>query len=197
MLVWAPCIALSAAALVVTAAARAGNIQMAYAHMLLAAVAAIVFAAIAIRECRTLLQSGAKYAEIAATNARSMGLLWIWGALALLLTYGTGVLGWREWWQYFIAFAAAAGLSLLFSRMLAKDAARGTEDMGVMKLGRYLAIIQLAGMIIAMAGLLIDGKMTRFRNVRYTDWAANDVFFFGALAIALISAFALRMNRPR
>jgi hypothetical protein len=197
MPVWGISIVLSIAALVGTAAARAGNVQMAYAHMGLAALASVLFAAIAIRDCRQLLASGAKYAEVAATNARSFGFVWAWGALVLLITYGAGVLSWREWWQYTIPFAAAAGLSLLFSRTLQKEAQGDTEDRGLLKLGRYLAIIQLAGMVVAMAGLLIDGKMTRFLNVRYTDWAANNVFFFGALAIALISAFALHANRPR
>jgi hypothetical protein len=49
--------------------------------------------------------------------------------------------------------------------------------------------------VIAVLGLLIDGKMTRFLIPRYTDWAANNVFFFGALAVAAISANALRANR--
>jgi len=197
MLVWAVSIALSVAALVLTAASRAGNIQMAYAHMALAAVIGLVFAAVAIRDCRVLLAAGAKYAEVAAANARSMGLVWTWGALVLALTYGTGVLVWREWWQFFVPLAIAAGVSLAFAATLRRDARRGTEDKGILKLGRNLAAIQLVGMVVAMIGLLADGKMTRFLNIRYTDWAANNVFFFGALAIALISGFALRMNKPR
>ena len=48
---------------------------------------------------------------------------------------------------------------------------------------------------LTMLGLLIDGKMWRFLVVRYTDWAANDVFFFGAMAIALISGYALKANK--
>jgi hypothetical protein len=37
--------------------------------------------------------------------------------------------------------------------------------------------------------------MSRFLTPRYTDWAANNVFFFGALAVGVISANALRQTR--
>jgi hypothetical protein len=39
---------------------------------------------------------------------------------------------------------------------------------------------------------LIDGKMVRYQTPRFTDWAANNVFFFGAMALAAISFNALR-----
>jgi hypothetical protein len=45
-----------------------------------------------------------------------------------------------------------------------------------------------------MAGLLIDGKMTRFLVRRYTDWAANNIFFFGAFGLAVVAAYALRAS---
>jgi hypothetical protein len=56
---------------------------------------------------------------------------------------------------------------------------------------------QLAGMILVVVGLLIDGKMVRFLDPRYTDWAANNVFFFGALALAAISGHALKQQGHR
>ena len=42
---------------------------------------------------------------------------------------------------------------------------------------------QVAGMVIVMVGLLVDGKMTRFAKARpgWEDWAANNIFFFGAM----------------
>jgi hypothetical protein len=105
------------------------------------------------------------------------------------------VLVWREWWQFFLGAGAASGVCLFFSAVLDKDARQGREDETMLKLGRTLAIVQLVGMLIAVLGLLIDGKMTRFLNPRYTDWAANNVFFFGALAVAAISANALRAKQ--
>jgi len=105
------------------------------------------------------------------------------------------VLVWKEWWHFVLAFAVAAGLSFYFASTLKKDALAGKEDETMLKLARYLAMVQLAGMVITMVGLIIDGKMVRFLTLRFTDWAANNVFFFGALGIALISAYALRHNK--
>jgi|GEM_PF-556773 len=185
----------SLALLVVTAAAWLSSVDMAYANMAVAVAASMAFALVAIRDNLALRRAGAAKSAIASSTARYMGIVWIWGALALAATYATGVLVWREWWHFLLAFAAVGALCLLFAALLAKDARSGREDATMLKLGRQLAIIQLAGMVIAVLGLLIDGKMTRFLNPRYTDWAANNVFFFGALAIAAISANALRPVR--
>ena len=84
------------------------------------------------------------------------------------------------------------GLWLFFSGTLDKDAREGRDDAIMLKVGRMLAIVLLVGMIIAMAGLLIDGKMSRFLNPRHTDWPANNIFFFGAMAMAMIAGYAIR-----
>ena len=188
-------IGISLALLALTAALRQADLNMAYAHMAIAAAAAIGVAVAAVRENLALRRSGAAKSAIASSTARHMGLIWVWGALALVVIYATGVLVWREWWQFFLAFAVGAGLCLYFAAALDKDARAGREDETMLRLGRYLAIVQLAGMVIAVLGLLIDGKMSRFLTPRYTDWAANNVFFFGALAVGVISANALRQTR--
>jgi hypothetical protein len=69
------------------------------------------------------------------------------------------------------------------------------KDATMLRRARYLALIQFVGMIVVMLGLLIDGKMVRFLNPRHTDWAANNIFFFGALALAAISGYALKTNK--
>lgn len=181
--------------LVLTASMRGESVQWAYAHMTVAAVTAILIAAVATHRCRVLLDKGGSASEVASSNAWYMGLVWSWGVLALAATYGTGVLVWKEWWQFLLAFAAAAGLSLYFASVLGRDASAGREDDSRLRSARILAIVQLAGMVITMLGLLIDGKMVRFLTLRFTDWAANNVFFFGAMAIAIISAYALRNNK--
>jgi hypothetical protein len=188
-------LALSTAALVACAALRAQSLEMAYVHAAVSALTAILIAVFAIRQCRAMLDAQASSSEVAASNARYMGLVWSWGALALIGTYASGVLVWKEWWHFAIAFVCAAGLSLWFSATLKKDADTGREDAALLRLARYIAIIQLVGMIAAVVGLIIDGKMRRFALPRYTDWAANNVFFFGAIAVALISGYALRNNK--
>jgi hypothetical protein len=188
-------LALSAGALVAAAALRAQSVEIAYIHAGISAGTAAVLAVVAIRQCQMLLAGGSSSSAVAASNARHMGLVWTWGALALILTYASGVLAWREWWHFTLAFVGAAGLSLWFAATLQKDADAGREDPTLLKLARYVAIVQLVGMAITVIGLIVDGKMVRFLNPRYADWAANNVFFFGALAIAAISGYALRKNK--
>jgi hypothetical protein len=187
--------AVSLALLVLTASLRVEGVHWAYVHMAIAAATALLIAAAAMRRCRALLDSGASAAEVAGSNAWYMGMVWAWGALALIATYATRILVWREWWQFLIAFAVVAALSFYFASTLTRDGRAGKQDEAMLRTSRILAKVQLVGMIITMFGLVIDGKMTRFMTLRFTDWAANNVFFFGAMAIAIISAYALRTNK--
>jgi hypothetical protein len=57
----------------------------------------------------------------------------------------------------------------------------------MLKLARIVAIVHLAAMVITVVGLIVDGKMVRFLNPRHQDWAAQNIFFFGAIALAAIS----------
>jgi uncharacterized membrane protein len=196
MIFWMSSIGISVALLVITAAVKSANPAMAYAHMAIAAVMALVFALIAIRETRQLVTSGASRPAVAAETARFMGYVWAWGALGLVISYGSGIVDWHEWLTFFIAFAVFAVASLFFSKMLQRDADEGKEDEAILKAGRYLAWIQLVGMIAVVVGLIIDGKMTRFLVPRYGDWAANNIFFFGAIAIGAISAYAIKVSKP-
>ena len=185
LIVWMLAITISVVMLVLSASASAPII-----HMAIAAVIALMLAGSGIIEVRSERSAGANDATIAAINARYMGLVWVWGAANLILTYKF-VLYWREWMPFFLAFVSAAGLCLFFSATLKQDAARGTYDPMMKKIGRWLTIGQVVGMIIAAVGLIIDGKMTRYLNPRYTDWAANNIFFFGALALIAIGVHAL------
>ena len=196
MIFWVTSIAVSVALLVIAAAMKSANPQMAYVHMAIAAVMAIVFALVAIRETRQLAEAGGSRPAVAAQTARFMGYVWAWGALGLLISYGSGVVSWHEWLTFFMAFAILAAASIFFSMMLKRDAEAGKEDETLLKLGRYLAWGQLFGMIVVVAGLIIDGKMTRFLVPRHGDWAANNIFFFGAVALGAISAYALKFGKP-
>jgi hypothetical protein len=158
-------------------------------HMGLAALACLAFALLAIWERHRLAASGAREAALASSTAGFMALVWAWAALSLLITY-VFVLSWIEWWQYVLGAGAVAALCLFFGGMLSRDAAAGREDQTLLKLARYLTVGQLAGMIIAMVGLVLDGKMPR--NPEKPDWAASSIFFFGAASLAIISLNALR-----
>lgn len=159
-------------------------------HMAMVGAISLAIALIAIRENRQLVASGASKGEIAASTARYMGLVWTWGAVGLFVTYNF-ILQWKEWWHFFIAFAVLAVLCLFVSNSMGRDQVAGKEDKTFMTIARYLTVAQLVGMMVTVIGLLIDGKMIRFLNPRHQDWAANNIFFFGALALAAISYVAL------
>ncbi|HRD75202.1 MAG TPA: hypothetical protein PK264_04585 [Hyphomicrobiaceae bacterium] len=193
IVIWMLAIAVSVAALVVAAAAK-----LHYIHMAVAAVMAIFIALSAVRELRVTTASGAGDAAVASVAARYMGLVWAWGAIVLMITY-MFILQWKEWWQFFIAFIVAAGICLFFSATLRSDSAKGADDPGMLSLSRYLALAQAIGTVVTIVGLgvfdgkgfRLGGKMLRFLDPRHTDWAANNVFFFGAIALAAISFTAL------
>lgn len=191
MLIWLPVVVASLAVMAVAAGGRA-----VYLHVVTAAIVALTLALVAVRENRLAAARGVSEAGIAGLNARIMGIVWTWGALVMLITYGVVGLQWKEWLHFFLALVAAAGLSLGFAILLDRDAAAKSGDRTLVQLARTLAKVQLVAMVIVMLGLLIDGKMWRFLNPRHGDWAANNVFFFGALAIAAISLVALRAQSP-
>ncbi|MGE0766730.1 MAG: hypothetical protein AB7L90_09725 [Hyphomicrobiaceae bacterium] len=197
MVIWMLGIGLSVAALVVTAAAKHF-----YLHMALAAIVSIALAVASYAEVRAATASATSDGQGVAVSLRHMGLVWTWGALGLFATYAFGVLTWREWWQFFIAFVLLAGLSLFLAATVRKDAASGVTDPMLMKVARGFAIFILIAMVITMVGLLIDGKMWRFNTIpgqrpNSQDWGANNFFFFGALALAAIGFHVVKLTNAR
>ncbi len=194
MIIWMLGIGVSVAALVLTAA-----MKQFYLHMALAAIVSIMVALASFSETRAVEAAGSSSEHAVGISLRHMGLVWAWGALALLVTYAFDILAWREWWQFFIVFLLLAGLSLFLSATLSKDAASGVTDPMLIKVARGFSIFILVAMFITMAGLLLDGKMWRFTTIAgmrrgSQDWAANNVFFFGAMALAAISVNAIRLT---
>lgn len=195
-ILWLLGIGASVTALVVTAALKVHNADMAYAHMASAAGAAIGMALVAMLQLREeeAVDSKAQRAMKASAGLQYLGLVWGWAMLALFGTYAF-VLQWREWWHFVLAFALLAGVCLWLSAALRKDARSGAEDDTLLTLARIITIIHLGAGVITMLGLVIDGKMVRFLVARHHDWAAQNIFFFGAMALAAISWSALAAMR--
>lgn len=177
-------LAVGLAANVYTAAMAASGL-----HMAVNAAVGLGIAALAYRDRRELIASGAVKSAVASSTARHMGYVWIWGALGFLAIY-TSVLSWHEWWHFCLGFAAIGALCLYFATSLRRDADSGKEDASLLQIARYLTIGQLVGMVVTIIGLILDDKMPR--DVSKPDWAANNICFFGAVALALISINALR-----
>lgn len=159
-------------------------------HMAASGAVSLVFSVLAIREHNALVAADANKFTIGGSTARHIGLVWAWGALGILVTYSLILeQRWPEWPAFFTAFLFAGAGSLLFAGMLDRDAQDGSKDQSVMKFGRTLVLLQLAGVVIGIVSLFVDGKFPR--DVAHADWAACNIFFFGALAIIAISLNAL------
>lgn len=197
MVAWILAIGVSVAVLVISAAARPGDVTMAYAHLAIAAGTNILFALMAIRELTASAAAGEPRATLAAKSARSMGLVWTWAALVIFVTYGTGVLSWKEWPAHVVGLVAVGGLCLAISNILSKSSNAGGHDETMLTMARFVALAQLVGMIVLMIGFLVDGQMKRFLVERFTDWPAKNVMFFGAMALAAISGAALKLIPSR
>jgi hypothetical protein len=194
MIIWGIGLGVSTAALVVTAASR-----MFLAHMAIAALVSVLVALSSFRATRAGAAGLADTGDAMSTALRHMGIIWTWGALSLLVTYAFDILSWREWWQFFMAFFVLAGLSLFLAATVGKDASVSAGDVTLIKVARGFSIFIMVAMVITMAGLLIDGKMWRFTTEAglrrgSQDWAANNVFFFGAMALAAIGWDAMKIS---
>lgn len=164
-------------------------------HVVAAALVSLYAFITAFGDNSALRNNGAIKSAIAAATARHFAWVWLWGGLAILLTY-TLIIDrrWPEWWQFAAGFTLAGVMSLFFARGLARDASAGKADEGMLKAGRWLTIAQMVGVIAALATMFIEGKYPR--STSYADWAGINIFMFGGLAIVLISINALREQSP-
>lgn len=189
LVIWFTLITASLCAMIIAAGAG-----MPLLHMLMTGLVSVGIALVALFENTKLRNEGASKNAIAASTSRNMGFIYVWGALTIAITY-IFILRWHEWWHFMTAFAVAGALCLFYSNTLLRDDSTGREDATLLNAGRVLTWVQLVGMVIAMIGMIIDGKLTRYANPKHLDWAAQNIFFFGALGLAIISAYALWAGR--
>ncbi|PPC82349.1 MAG: hypothetical protein CTY31_11870 [Hyphomicrobium sp.] len=163
-------------------------------HLMVTGAVALVLVGLAVRDNWTIIGSGAPKSQVASATARHCGIAWAWGALSILLIYVLVIEArWPEWWQFFLGFGAAALGSFGFSSLLDRDVAKGKDDPALIKMGRGLIIGQIVGVIAALISMFVDNKFPR--PISFADWAGCNIFFFGGLAILLISLNALRSAR--
>ncbi len=186
-IIWTLGIGASVALLVISAA-----MKLHYLHMVVAAAVGILMAVSAFKDARQYATGQPGLARVASNNLRHMGMIWAWGAVTIFATYAFRILTWREWMTFFVALMVLSGLSLFLSATLRKDAEAGSKDETMLKVARGYATFMLAAMVITAIGLVVDGKLWRFTTVagqrpNSQDWAANNIFFFGALAMAAVA----------
>jgi hypothetical protein len=185
MVLWMMGIAISVCLLVISAAIGAQVPIVGNAHLIIAGLVSTVMALLAIGEARKLIQVGASDMMVTGSLMRFMGLIWAWAALAISITYGTGILEWSAWWQYFAGSMVLAGLFLFSSRLLCVASHQGRDQ-------TKLRITLLATVTaIAFCGL---NQLNMVSAIEIGTWAADNVFFFGAFALAAISSYLLKAS---
>jgi hypothetical protein len=105
-------------------------------------------------------------------------LVYTWGATALLAVYSLSGLTWRHGWQYGLGAAIiAAGLAIY--------AMRSQQD-GQTPPPLYLTALHAAAAGGGLFYLIQSGKLATTRS----DWAANNIFLAGGIAVVFICLIA-------
>ncbi len=165
-------------------------------HALVAALGALTVVALCHQDQARALENGDSAHALAARDAQYMGLIWAWGGLTVAISY-VAFLDWKEWWQFSLAFGVAAILAAVSSIRIQNSVSEGPGASALVQ-SKWLARLQCVGMTIVMLGLFIDGKMDRIGLTLSgprdwsNDWAGNNAFFFGGLALAILSVLSLR-----
>ena len=120
-------------------------------------------------------------------NARLMALTYAWGAAAMTGVYTLGGLRWQHGWQYGAGMALLALFSWGFGAAIGNAQNPATKRMLLLR-GLQLTIVQGVAAAAGVLYLLTSGKLMTLRS----DWAANQIFIAGGVAIAILSAMAIR-----
>ncbi|MGE3915083.1 MAG: hypothetical protein AB7F78_05230 [Hyphomicrobiaceae bacterium] len=189
----------SSVAIAVIAAAT----QSYYPHMAISALVSILIALAAFRELRQP-QPGDVTGR-PDMPLRHIGLICAWGSLTIVATYAFDILSWSGWWRAFLFLLAVAGASLSLSTAMRKAREEGQADQGLLRLTQSFAIVLILAMFAAVADMSLGGHVSNSGAASelsrgHQDWAARNVFFFGAFAIAFLSGAAfketIRMLNP-
>jgi hypothetical protein len=179
--IWTATFAIGLSLLAVAAGAKAYVL-----HLAVAAMVSLAIAGLMLRENVAAVSSQRELLALSSRNARYMAAIWTFGASAMLLQY-TAILAWEEWWHFVIGFIVAALGCLLFSHFFKSSVGDPERAQRYLTIAWWLAVLQLLAMSVTVVGLLVDGKM----DFGYVDWAGNNVFFCGAIALAVMSAVSL------
>jgi len=118
-------------------------------------------------------------------NARLMALGYIWGAAAMLTIYGVSGLRWQHAWQYGLAMSLFAVAILAYVHDLGRPGS-GLRTPRALSVALQLTVLQAAAAVLGLGFLLSSGKLAGVKG----DWAANQIFLTGGIAIAMLSALA-------
>ena len=123
-------------------------------------------------------------------NTRLLAIAYAWGGFAMQVLYMTPLTGlkWQHGWQYAAIMALMAAGALLVARLLEHDRPR------LQRILTAMAVPLAIGHAFLAAGGLVYLAASGKLLLRRSDWAANQVFLFGALSVMILAAVTLRTH---
>lgn len=123
-------------------------------------------------------------------NTRLLAIAYAWGGFAMQVLYTTPLttLKWQHGWQYAAVMALMAAGALLFARLLEHERPQ------LQRVLLAAAVPLTIGHALMAAGGLVYLAASGKLLLRGSDWAANQVFLFGALTVMILSAVTLRTH---
>lgn len=121
-------------------------------------------------------------------NARLTAIAYAWCGTALQAVYITPVTGlrWQHSWQYGLALALMAVITFAYAGWAGQRRTASARNRALAA-APLLAFIQSLLAAGVAAFLIVSGKLM----TRRMDWAANQVFLFGSLAVLVVVLMSL------
>lgn len=133
--------------------------------------------------------------QAAVHNARLLVVGYLWGAFALLMIYRLSGLRWQHGLQYGAGMALLGWFALIYVHFLVRPGSRLASPRALMQ-ATWLSVAHGAAALGGVLFLLLSGKINSIKD----DWAANQIFLAGGLAIvglSLVSAYTqFKLARP-
>jgi hypothetical protein len=126
-----------------------------------------------------------RMASAALQNAQLMVLAYLWGAVSMIAVYRLTGLRWQHGLQYGMGMALVATLHLAYAWLIAIPGSSLRSERAL-KSATMLALAHGAAALIGIMVLVLTGKILSTKG----DWAANQVFTAGGLAVAGLTAIS-------
>ncbi len=133
---------------------------------------------------------GGRPQRAARAHAALLAVGWAWGGAAMLAVYLLSGLKWQHGWQYGSVMVLIGGLILAYARAVGRDGS-GLASAQALAASRGLSAAQGVAAALGVGWLALSGKLATEKG----DWAANDIFVAGGLAIVALTVIGLLARR--
>jgi hypothetical protein len=143
-----------------------------------------------IRDRRIAMTEGMNNNALAAQAMRTIGFVWSWAAVVVVLPY-MALIDWPRWSVLASVLVALAGGCLFWASVLDRDAAENSDDPAPARLA-HLAIKSALAVTCALFGcLLAAGRASPEAFGGEAKWVAVNVLMSTAVTLAVYCAYVI------